>query len=129
MERVPGVRVAVGSSGSGVAGFRHGHLDALEAQRMMHRLGLRLVVATHAEMRVVALAGADETTARAFIAVTLGPLASAPAVLRSTLRAMIAAGFDSGRVAGDLGTVLRCSNAATGGVGGALDRCRAGAGA
>lgn len=103
VERVPGVRVAVGTSGSGVAGFRRGHLDALETQRIMHRLGLRQAVATHAELRVVALAGTDETAARAFITVTLGSLADGPAVLRSTLRTMLAAGFDSKKVARELG--------------------------
>lgn len=101
--QTPGVRVAIGSSAAGVAGFRRGHLDALQAQRVMHRHRVPLDFATHEDVRAVALAGGDEPAAAEFIAVTLGALAVAAPQLRYTLRAVIAAGFDTGRAAADLG--------------------------
>ncbi len=94
-----GVQVAIGSTGNGVAGFRSGHRDALHTQRVMHRLGNAAVLATHEELRIVALAGADEVAADEFVAVVLGALASASPDLRSTLRAVIASGFDTAGVA------------------------------
>jgi DNA-binding PucR family transcriptional regulator len=98
-----GVRVAVGTPSQGVAGFRHSHLEAARTQRLMHRLGATSHVATYDEIRVAELAGRDEPAAAEFVSVVLGALAVAAPELRSTLRAVVASGFNSGSVAAELG--------------------------
>ncbi|MBJ7471382.1 MAG: helix-turn-helix domain-containing protein [Solirubrobacteraceae bacterium] len=97
------VRMAIGSTGMGVSGFRRGHLDAMQTQRVMHRLGHAVDLATHDEVRVVALAGSDEPAAGEFVAVVLGALATAAPELRSTLRSVVSSGFDTVTVAESLG--------------------------
>jgi DNA-binding PucR family transcriptional regulator len=99
----PGVRLAIGSVARGVAGFRASYQDAARTQRVMHRVGGALAVARFDEVRVVALAGADEPAAAEFTRATLGSLASAPPVIRETVRGVIAAGFDTAAAAVELG--------------------------
>jgi DNA-binding PucR family transcriptional regulator len=99
----PGVGLAVGSVGSGVAGFRSGHADAVRTQRTMYRAAAASPVAVHDAVRVVELAGGDGPAAGAFVASVLGDLAEAPPALRATLRAVVAGGHDTAGVAERLG--------------------------
>ena len=99
----PGARIALGSPGVGVAGFRAGHLEAARTQRVMHRLGSATPVASYEEIRAVALAGGDEPAAVEFARSVLGALADAPAVIRATARAVIEHGFDTTATARTLG--------------------------
>lgn len=86
LTELPQVRVAVGSSAPGLAGFRRSHLDALATQRLMLRASGDLQVATHDDVDVVALLAADEERAHEFVARTLGNLAGVEPELRETLR-------------------------------------------
>lgn len=99
----PEMRGAIGSVERGLAGFRRSHHEAVRTQRVMHRLGAGTALASYAEVRVVALAGADEPAAAEFTNATLGRLATASPVLRATLRSLIANGFDTPAVAAELG--------------------------
>jgi DNA-binding PucR family transcriptional regulator len=83
---LPDVRVALGPTLPGLAGFRRSHLDALATQRLMHRGGGHQRLARYDDVQVVALATADEERADEFVARTLGDLAGAPAELRETVR-------------------------------------------
>jgi DNA-binding PucR family transcriptional regulator len=91
---VPGIRVALGPTAAGLAGFRRSHLDALATQRLMHR-SPQLRLATYADVQVVALATADEERAHEFVSRTLGDLATAPAELRDTLRVYLNEGSNA----------------------------------
>jgi DNA-binding PucR family transcriptional regulator len=81
-----GVRVTLGSSRSGIAGFRDSHAEALAAQRLLMRNTGGPRHTTYAEVQVVSLALQDEPRAAAFIAETLGSLITANAELRETVR-------------------------------------------
>lgn len=98
-----GVRVAIGEVGRGASGLRASHDAAAQTQRVMHRLGSSRHAAGAAEVRVVALAAADEPAASEFIRLTLGELAAAPAAVRDTLRCLVAHAFDTVTVAAVLG--------------------------
>ncbi len=95
----PGVRVAVGTQAAGMDGFRRSHLDALAAQRLMHRVPGDLRLATYEDVQVVALATADEERAGEFVTRTLGDLATAEADLRETLRVYLREGSSASRAA------------------------------
>ncbi len=99
----PAVRVAIGSAGFGVDGFRRSHMDALATQRLMHRSRTEVRVARHDELRAVILASADEDSAREFTARALGELAGADEALRETLRAYLQEESNATRTAVALG--------------------------
>lgn len=99
LETIPGVRVAIGSTAPGVAGFRSGHLDALATQRLLHRTADDLRVASYAEVQVVVLATQDEERAHEFVERTLGALADAPPELRETVRTYVGEGCSASRTA------------------------------
>lgn len=70
-------RIALGSAGDGLAGFRDGHRQAMEARRVARLLGRsprRPVV--YDEVALLALLTRDVDEARAFAVRTLGPLAA-----------------------------------------------------
>lgn len=96
------VRVALGTTGHGIEGFRRSHLDALATQRLMHRTGEDVRLARFEEVELVALATQDEERAQALVERTLGDLATAPAELRETLRAYLAEGSNASRTAARL---------------------------
>ena len=96
---LPGVRVAVGPTAGGIAGFRRSHLDALATQRLMHRTAAAPQVASYDDLQVVALATQDEERADEFVARTLGDLATAPAELRETARVYLREGSNTTRTA------------------------------
>ncbi len=96
----PGVRVAIGSSASGIEGFRRAHLDALATQRLMNRTSATLELAAYADVQLVALLAHDEQGAAEFVTRTLGELAGMDAhELRETLRVYIREEFSTSRAA------------------------------
>jgi DNA-binding PucR family transcriptional regulator len=86
LEDLPEVRVALGPTLRGIAGFRRSHLDALATQRLMHRTSAPPPLASYDDVQVVALAMQDEERADEFVTRTLGDFATAPAELRETVR-------------------------------------------
>ncbi len=96
------VRVALGSAGAGIEGFRASHADAFAAQRLMARLGSNPHLVRYADVKVVALLTQDESRALAFVAETLGELEGGPAVLRETLRTYLRAQSNATRAAEQL---------------------------
>ncbi len=101
-----GIRVAAGTPGEGVAGFRRSHAEAVNAARTAALAGeAARAVTTYRSVELVSLLAADLPRARAFVARHLGPLASTEepvARLRDTVFAFLAAGGSSTRVAKDL---------------------------
>jgi DNA-binding PucR family transcriptional regulator len=95
----PAVRVAVGPTGRGIAGFRRSHLDALATQRLMHRTSVPPAVAGYDDVQVVALATQDEERADEFVTRTLGDVAAAPEELRETARAYLREQSNAARTA------------------------------
>ncbi|MEU0225519.1 PucR family transcriptional regulator [Streptomyces sp. NPDC006284] len=87
----PSVRVAIGTTGKDLAGFRRSHLDALTVQRMLARLASPQQLATHDEVELVALATSDVAAADGFIRRVLGDLAQAHPEIRDAARVFIAA--------------------------------------
>jgi hypothetical protein len=103
-EPPPGVLVAFGMPGHGLAGFRSSHAEALQAARIGSLAG-GAAVTSYAKVELVSLLAADLVRARSFVIRELGPLASAaePARrLRETVLAFIAAGGSATRVAKEL---------------------------
>ncbi|MEV6059997.1 helix-turn-helix domain-containing protein [Nocardia asteroides] len=95
----PGARIAIGSAGSGMAGFRRSHLDAATTQRLMRRLPSDTPVATYDDIEVVALATVDMERAMEFVGRTLGSLATADPELRETLRIYLREGSSTTQAA------------------------------
>jgi DNA-binding PucR family transcriptional regulator len=92
------VRIAVGPGGTGAAGFRRSHFDAVATQRLMSRRP-DLRVARFADVQLVTLAIQDEQRAREFVARTLGALADADPELRDTLGVYLREQFSAARAA------------------------------
>jgi DNA-binding PucR family transcriptional regulator len=99
LDDAPGVRVALGSSGAGIDGFRRSHLDALATQRLMNRMPDELRLASYEDVQLVALTADDEERAAEFVARTLGDLVTADPELRETLRVYIREQFSASRAA------------------------------
>jgi DNA-binding PucR family transcriptional regulator len=105
-EPPPGVLIAFGRPGDGVAGFRSSHGQALQAARICSLArGAGSAVTSYARVELVSLLAGDVPRARAFVADRLGPLASTtePAQrLRDTVLAFLSAGGSATRVAKEL---------------------------
>lgn len=91
-EAQPNVRVAVGPTRPGIAGFRRSHAAALAIQRLLvgHPGGPR--IALYRDLEVTELAAQNLDRAAEFVAATLGPLAAntpGAARLRETLRVFL----------------------------------------
>ncbi|RAG87265.1 PucR family transcriptional regulator [Streptacidiphilus pinicola] len=97
-----GVRIAVGSTGAGVGGFRRGHLDALAVQRMLARLASPQRVATHDEVELVALLTAEPKDAEHFVRRVLGALEGAEPEVAEAVRVFIAAQCNASHAAARL---------------------------
>ncbi len=98
----PGVRVALGAPGTGIGGFRSSHLEALAAQRLMHRRGGDLQLAAYPDVRLVVLATQDEEQADDFVRQTLGGLLAADPELRETMRVYLREGSSTSAAARSL---------------------------
>ena len=101
------IRVAVGPTRAGVAGFRQSHVAALAIQRLLsgHPGGDR--IALYRDLEVATLAAQDQNRAAEFVVTTLGPLAAddpTSARLRETLRVFLAEAENAPRAAARLHT-------------------------
>jgi DNA-binding PucR family transcriptional regulator len=94
-----GVRVAIGTTDSGLHGFRRSHLNALSAQRLMRRMSERLPVAAFTDVQLVDLVAQDEERVAEFLHSTLGPLIEANPVLAQTLRVFVRERFSASATA------------------------------
>jgi DNA-binding PucR family transcriptional regulator len=103
-QALEGVRIALGTVGRGLEGFRRSHLDALSTQRMLARLSAGPRVASFDMVRLVTLFTDDPERAEEFVHHTLGRLAAAPAELRDALRVFLEEGCSAARTAARLHT-------------------------
>ncbi|MEV6059991.1 helix-turn-helix domain-containing protein [Nocardia asteroides] len=92
-------RIAIGTPGFGLAGFRRSHLDALATQRVMRRFPPETRIATYDEIEVIALATTDMDRAIEFVGRTLGRLGTADPELRETLRIYLREGLSTTQTA------------------------------
>ena len=90
-----GIRMAIGSGGPGIEGFRRAHLDALATQRVLARLRSAARVVHFDMVRLVSLMSRDAEAVRQFVGHTLGRLAESPPVLRRTLQTFLASGCNA----------------------------------
>jgi DNA-binding PucR family transcriptional regulator len=101
-----GIRVAVGTAGDGLAGFRRSHDEAVQAAHVASLArGELSAVTSYKRVELVSLLASDLPRARTFVAGRLGPLAApddSAARLRDTVLAFLAAGGSSTRVAKQL---------------------------
>lgn len=106
-----GWKLAIGSNGYGLDGFRTSHLDAVSTQRMMARMESPHAVATFDDIEGVLLLTAAPDRAARFVAHTLGPLASEHAEVRESVRAYLGQQCNASKAADSLfthrNTVLR----------------------
>lgn len=101
---LPGVRLAIGSTGQGMEGFRRAHLDALTTQRVLGRLHSDARVVNFDMVRLVALMTRDPKASQQFVTHTLGSLATAPPVLRRALLTFLSSGCNATQAADQLHT-------------------------
>jgi DNA-binding PucR family transcriptional regulator len=95
LKKHPAVRLAVGSAGRGIEGFRQAHDDALASQRTVGRLHSD-VSAVHAdELRLTSAMTVHLDTTKQFISQTLGDLASAKPILQQSLHTFLAVGSNA----------------------------------
>jgi DNA-binding PucR family transcriptional regulator len=95
----PDTRMAIGSTGRGIEGFRRSHTDALTTQRMMARLRSRQRVAFFGDIQMVALLTENPYGADDFISATLGDFETSSAVLHTTVLTYITAECNASRAA------------------------------
>lgn len=98
------VRIAIGSTGSGVDGFRRSHFDALTTQQMMARLHSPQQIAEYTDIELVALLTADADRAAVFVKRVLGDLETASPELRSAVRIFVREQCNVSRAASKLFT-------------------------
>lgn len=99
LEVAPDSRIAVGTSASGIEGFRRSHLEALTTQRMLTRLRSRHQVALFADVQMIALLTENPAEADNFIKTTLGDFESANPTLHTTVLTYINAECNASRAA------------------------------
>jgi DNA-binding PucR family transcriptional regulator len=85
LDQHPEVRVALGTTASGVDGFRRSHLDAVTTQRMLARLNSTRQLASFEDVQLVSLIIHDPELAERFIKNTLGHFETASPELRNTV--------------------------------------------
>jgi DNA-binding PucR family transcriptional regulator len=103
----PGLRIAVGPTLPGMAGFRRSHEAALTVQRLLVGNPAGERVATYDELEVTALVAHDQQRAIDFVTATLGRLAEdtpSAARLRETLRVFLEEAENAPRTAARLHT-------------------------
>jgi DNA-binding PucR family transcriptional regulator len=98
------VRVAVGTAGEGMDGFRRSHFEAITTQQMMARLHSRQQAARFTDVEMVSLITADPDRTAEFVARVLGDLATAGAELQDTVRIFVASQCNASRAAARLYT-------------------------
>lgn len=100
----PDVRVALGSPGKGLNGFRRSHLEALTTQRMMSSLAGAASIVSIDQVRMVSLMTQDARDARRFVIATLGRLANESTLLQRSLHVFLSQGCNITRTAEMLNT-------------------------
>ena len=103
----PGLRIAIGPTVPGMAGFRRSHDAALTVQRLLAANPAAGHVATYDELEITALVAQDQQRAIDFVTATLGPLAAdtpSAARLRETLRVFLEEAENAPRTAARLHT-------------------------
>lgn len=85
----PKARIAIGTTGPGIEGFRRSHLDALTTQRTLARLKSDQQVAFFSDVQLVSLITQNPQAASEFITSTLGEFESAGPGLQQTLLTFI----------------------------------------
>lgn len=101
---IDGVRVAMGSTGHGVEGFRRSHLDAITTQRMLARLKSPQRIATFEAVALVSLVAEDPERAEVFINDTLGDFVAAKPELRRSVLTFVREQCNASRAAARLYT-------------------------
>lgn len=79
----PGVRVAIGTAGSGIDGFRQSHRRAAEAARLGSMSTRPARVFRYQDLDIVAMLSTDLPAAREFVARELGDLAGSAEAVRT----------------------------------------------
>ncbi|WP_182774185.1 helix-turn-helix domain-containing protein [Pseudomonas monteilii] len=102
--RFPDERVALGSIGKGLNGFRRSHLEALTTQRMMSSLAGAAPIVSIDQVRMLSLMSQDTRAARRFVIATLGRLAAESITLQRSLYAFLVEGCNLTKAAETLGT-------------------------
>ncbi|MEY8881313.1 PucR family transcriptional regulator [Donghicola sp. XS_ASV15] len=88
----PDLRIAVGTFGRGLDGFRQSHAAAQAAQRVLASAPDQVRVARHEDTRLPALLMADVPRARRFVSEVLGRCETVSPVLLKTLRCYLRQG-------------------------------------
>jgi len=100
----PTARVALGTTGRDLDGFRRSHLEALTTQRVLARLGPAEQLAAFDDIELITLLTDDDERVQDYLNRTLGPLRDAPADITDAARAFIAAGCNATEAAARLYT-------------------------
>jgi DNA-binding PucR family transcriptional regulator len=98
IDRIPGIRAAIGSTDRGIEGFRRSHFDALATQRLLARNSPQRA-AGFETVELVSLVSQDATRADQFIRRTLGEFASARPELRTAVRTFVSEQCNASRAA------------------------------
>ena len=99
VDRLDGIRIAIGPTAAGVDGFRRSHLDALATQRLLSRTSSRLRLATYKSVQLAALVTQDPERADEFVRQTLGEFERASPELRATVRTFLREHSNASRAA------------------------------
>lgn len=99
LKGLPGVRLAIGTRGAGLDGFRRGHLEALTTQRLLGRLQASERVVRFDMVRLVSLMMHNPEATQQFVHHTLGALANAPAGLQRALLTYLSTGCNVSQAA------------------------------
>jgi len=91
----PSARVAVGTTGRDLDGFRRSHHHALTAQRVITRLGAAEQLVAFDDIELTTLLAADDERVESFLNRTLGQLRHGPADIAEAARVFIAAGCNA----------------------------------
>jgi DNA-binding PucR family transcriptional regulator len=93
------IRIAVGTTGDGVDGFRRSHFEALTTQQMMARLHSPQQIARFTDVEMVSLITADPDRITEYVSRVLGDFAGAGAELQDTVRVFVASQCNASRAA------------------------------
>jgi len=85
LHRFPDIRIAIGSLGHNMDGFKRSHLDALTCQKLLIRLSSNEQIISHDNVWLVSLITHDMERANLFVNYVLGDLAKASRNTQHTL--------------------------------------------
>ncbi|HTX96181.1 MAG TPA: PucR family transcriptional regulator [Mycobacterium sp.] len=99
-----GIRIAIGSTGAGIEGFRASHFDAIATQRLLTRLHSSRRAASFDTVELVSLVTQDAARSDQFISRTLGKFESASPELQMAVHTFVNEQCNSSRAAARLYT-------------------------